>query len=217
MPFTGTGDTEKTARTRQRILENSFKLFAKRGIEAVTIPQVAKAAGVDRSLVYMYFPSKLDLAIAISAHVWGKFNLPHYEREGLETQTAAERYEFWLDSFLELWREHRDILRFNQFFNVFVTNEKMPAERMEPYTKVIGELEKRFHAVYELAKQDGTLRTDIPEQKIFSTTLHLMLAAATRYAVGLIYQGGEAEEELTALKEMLMQRYTNTQEVQERT
>ena len=62
--------------------------------------------------------------------------------------------------------------------------------------------------MYETAKQDGTLRTDIPEQKIFSTTLHLMLAAVTRYAVGLIYQGGEPEEELTALKEMLMQRYT---------
>ena len=37
-----------------------------------------------------------------------------------------------------------------------------------------------------------------------------MLAAATRYAVGLTYQGGEPEEELTALKEMLMERYTIT-------
>ena len=52
--------------------------------------------------------------------------------------------------------------------------------------------------------------TDVPEEEIFSTTLHLMLAAATRYAVGLIYQGGDPEEELTALKEMLMERYTIT-------
>ena len=210
MSLNAAADAAKVARTRQRIMEKGFELFAERGIEDVKVSEVAKAAGVDRSLVYIYFPSKLDLVIAISAHVWGKFILPHYDRKDIETQTAAKRYEFWLDSFLELWREHRDILRFNQFFNVFVTNEKMPAERMEPYTKVIGELEKRFHAVYETAKQDGTMRTDIPEQQIFSTTLHLMLAAATRYAVGLIYQGGDPEEELMALKEMLMERYTIT-------
>ena len=212
MSLNVTGNTTKTARTRQRIMEKSFELFAERGIEAVTVPELAKAAEVDRSLVYIYFPSKLDLAIAISGHVWKEFNQPHYERDGIGTQTAAERYEFWLDSFLELWHEHRDILRFNQFFNVFVMNEEISSERMEPYTSVIEELEKRFHGVYEQAKQDGTLRTDIPEQKIFSTTLHLMLAAATRYAVGLIYQGGEPEAELKALKEMLMQRYTVTGE-----
>lgn len=210
MSLNAASDAARVARTRQRIMEKGFELFAEHGIEGVKVSEVAKAAEVDRSLVYIYFPSKLDLVIAISAHVWEKFNLPHYERECLETQTAAERYEFWLDSFLELWREHRDLLRFNQFFNVFVMNEEMTPERMEPYTKVIGELEKQFHAVYETAKQDGTLRMDIPEQQIFSTTLHLMLAAATRYAVGLVYQGGEPEEELKALKEMLMERYTIT-------
>ena len=43
---------------------------------------------------------------------------------------------------------------------------------------------------------------------MFSTTLHLMLAAVTRYAVGLVYEGGtEPEKELTVLKEMLMGRY----------
>ena len=62
------------------------------------------------------------------------------------------------------------------------------------------ELETRFHEIYELAQADGTLRIDIPENEIFSTTLHLMLAAVTRYAVGLVYQGGsDPEKELMAL------------------
>ena len=51
---------------------------------------------------------------------------------------------------------------------------------------------------------------DVSEEKMFSTTLHLMLAAVTRYAVGLVYvpeNGFEPEKELLVLKEALLQKY----------
>ena len=43
---------------------------------------------------------------------------------------------------------------------------------------------------------------------IFSTTLHLMLAATTRYAVGLVYESREPGKELERLKGMLMREFT---------
>ena len=61
---------------------------------------------------------------------------------------------------------------------------------------------------------DGTMRQDIPARKIFVTSLHLMLAVATRFAVGLVYQPVSAmkpEEELLLLKQMLLTTFT-TQE-----
>ena len=70
---------------------------------------------------------------------------------------------------------------------------------------------ERFHLMYLRAEQDKTIRTDEPEEKMFSTTLHLMLAAVTRYAVGFIYipeKDFEPEEELEALKDMLLEKYT---------
>ena len=45
---------------------------------------------------------------------------------------------------------------------------------------------------------------------MFSTTLHLMLAAVTRYAIGLVYipeNGFDAEKELEKLKEAMLLRY----------
>ena len=69
----------------------------------------------------------------------------------------------------------RDLLRFNQFFNVYIQSENIE-----------------------------------PEEEMFSTTLHLMLAAVTRYAVGLVYipEGGfDAEKELEKQKEALLIRY----------
>ena len=64
--------------------------------------------------------------------------------------------------------------------------------------------------VYERAEQDHTIRTDESEEEMFSTTLHLMLAAVTRYSIGLVYipeNGSDAEKELEKLKEAMMLRY----------
>ena len=68
---------------------------------------------------------------------------------------------------------------------------------------MIDALRERFHAVYLKGERDKTLRTDIPEGKMFSATLHLMLAMVTRYAVGLVYDAGVApEEELLAMNRL---------------
>ena len=123
---------------------------------------------------------------------------------------AAERFAFYLESFLELYRKHSDLLRFNQFFNVYVRDEHVDAGTLQPYRDMIANLRERFHAMYLKAAQDKTLRTDVPEEEMFSTSLHLMLAAVTRYAVGLVYipeNVFDAEKELKALKEMLLDRY----------
>jgi hypothetical protein len=69
-----------------------------------------------------------------------------------------------------------------------------------------------FHGIYEKALSDGTLRTDIPENEIFTTTLHLMLAVITRYSVGLIYQNSNNEKELALQKTMLYSYYTSIKE-----
>lgn len=92
---------------------------------------------------------------------------------------------------------------------VYVANEKVSPQQMRPFTEVTEKLAERFHRIYDKARTDGTLRTDVPENEVFSGTLHLMLAAVTRYAVGLVYDSGvDPEKELTMLKEMLLDRYT---------
>ena len=116
-----------------------------------------------------------------------------------------------LDAFIDLYRHHKDILRFNQFFNVYVQNENIPEEQMKSYLDMIDMLKNRFHDVYEKGLRDRTLNTDYSEQSIFSSTMHIMLAAVTRYAVGLVYvmeDAPEPESELLLLKEMLMDKFT---------
>jgi len=51
----------KKQRTRQHIAETARELFAARGVEQVTVAEVARAAEVSAQTVFNYFPTKEDL------------------------------------------------------------------------------------------------------------------------------------------------------------
>ena len=204
-------DAIEMAAKNHRILENGFRIFAANTIEKVTMLDVAKAAGIAISSLYRYYSTKPKLVMAISTWAWDTYAK---ENERIETEaskpdrTAAEIFESYLDSFLDLYHNHRNLLRFNQFFNVYLVSEDISEEEMGPYLDMVRGLERRFGRIYQRAQQDGTLCTDISEKKMFSMTLHLMLAVVTRYAVGLVYnEESDAEEELRLQKDMLVRRF----------
>ena len=72
-----------------------------------------------------------------------------------------------------------------------------------------------FHELYQRGMKDGTLRADISEETMVSSSFHIMLAAVTRYAVGLVYvpeKGADPESELIMLEELLLSRYVQRTE-----
>ena len=162
--------------------------------------------------LYRHFDNKSALVIETAAWVWTKYIENARQRFApgeWEGMTAARQYAFFLDGFLELYRSRRDLLCFNQMFNVYVRAAEIDAETLGPYRDVMNMLRERYRGILQKAHEDGTLRTDMDEEVMFSTTLHLMLAAVTRYAVGLVYQGGsDPDEELVFLKELLLRRFT---------
>jgi hypothetical protein len=81
---------------------------------------------------------------------------------------------------------------------------------MKPYMRMIGAVAGWFHSIYVKAESDGTLRTDVSENTMFTSTIHIMLATVTRYAVGLVYvpdKEAGSEQELVMLKDMFLDRY----------
>ena len=197
----------------QNILETAFALFAERGIEPVRMPEVAEASGVARATLYRYFTTKLDLVIAVGTWKCEEYIEAHnasLPKEEIDRMTAAEYLRFYMDGFLDLYRNHSDLLRFNYNFNSYLRYEAGTSEQKAPYMNVVDNLGEMFHELYERGMRDGTLRTDIIEEAMFSSSFHIMLAAVTRYAVGLVYileKVTEPEEELIMLEELLLSRY----------
>lgn len=197
---------------KQLILETAFSLFSENTIEKITMTDVAKAVGVGVATVYRYFNTKQNLVLETGTWVWKKYLDKSIQTLEKRETTAAEEFEYHLSVFLELYRSHRNVLRFNQFFNVYIGKERhISREAMKHYISLVEDvLLPRFEAMILRAEKDHTMRTDIPAKEIMLTSLHLMLAAATRYAVGLVYfDGYDPEKELVVLKDMLMEKYTN--------
>ena len=195
------------------ILEESFKLFAKKGIEPVIMTEIASVCGVGRATLFRYFPSKTDLVIAIAIQKWTEF-IEWYgsllSPEETEKLTGAQYLKYYLDSFLELYRNHKDMLCFNYDFNSFVRNAEWSQEQKVQYEKVASSFGKIFHELYTRGMQDGTLNSAISEQTMYSSTFHIMLAAVTRYAVGLaVVFENEPERELVMLEEMMLSKFTD--------
>lgn len=209
-------EAEKAVR-RQRVMESGFRLFAERGIDQVTMPDIAEDSGVARPSLYRYFFTKVDLVIAIGTWKWEEYFLENARRvseEQLARMNAREHLQFYLDSFLDLYRNHRDVLRFNHYFNSYIEHEHATPEQMRPYTQMTEELIAGFHAVYEKALADGTVRTDMSEATMVSSVFHIMLAAVTRYAAGLAYvlEGTDQENELVLLRNALLREFTEGKE-----
>ena len=115
-------DAIEMADKNQRILQSAFNLFATNTIEKVKLTDVAEAANIGIASLYRYYPSKPELVLAVSIWAWDKFLKENPLPIGNESMTGAEEFEVHLNAFLDLYRVHKDLLRFNQFFNVYIPN-----------------------------------------------------------------------------------------------
>lgn len=183
-------DAKEMSAKRELMLEAGFKIFAENVIESVSMQDVAKACGLGIATLYRYFATKLEFVIAIGTRQWEDYYL---EIEGLykkldgENMNAVQEFEFYLDAYITLYKYHKNILRFNRNFDTYVRHAGATAEQMKPYNEAIKVFAKKFHTVYAKAEQDGTLKTDIPEEKLFISAMYTMLPVAAKYAEGLVY------------------------------
>jgi AcrR family transcriptional regulator len=113
--MTGTARAERAdaARNRERVLAAARRLFAERGVEAVTMDEVARAAGVAKGTVFHRFGDRAGLALAL---------LDEHERALQERilrgppplgpgAPPGERLRAFLSTLAELTFEHRHLLR----------------------------------------------------------------------------------------------------------
>jgi AcrR family transcriptional regulator len=54
-----------TAQRREQILKAALEVFSQKGFAAATVPEIAGAAGVAAGTIYLYYPSKRELFVAV--------------------------------------------------------------------------------------------------------------------------------------------------------
>ena len=205
-------ELEMTER-RNAILKEGFRLFEAKGIETTGMQEIANACHLGIATLYRYYKNKLDLVLDIGTRKWQEYFIrvkEAREKNNVKQMTAAAEMDFYLDFYLDLYRNHKDLLRFNSNFNSYVKHEGATVGQLKPYLKAIGTMAVLFHELYEKGKNDGTIRTDMPEEKMFASTTHIMLAVAVRYAQGLLYSAEnetDRSEEFNLLKNIILKEF----------
>src|SRR4051794_31377928 len=111
------GGNGSEAGPRERVLDHSYELFARRGIRDVGVDEVIQAAGVAKATLYRHFPSKNALVLAFlerREEIWTRgFVEAGAERRGA---TPEERLLAIFDVFDEWFR--REDFEACSFINV---------------------------------------------------------------------------------------------------
>jgi AcrR family transcriptional regulator len=205
-------DEIEMAAKRETMLDEGFRLFAESGIEPVSMLEIAKASGIGVATLYRYYNTKLALVLAIGTREWEKYSAKAKalrEENRADEMTAAGELSFYLDFYIDLYKNHKDLLKYNQNFNNYVQHEGATPEQLRPYLDAISNIGDMFYDLYEKGKRDGTIKTDMPADKAFAATSHIMLAVAVRYAQGLLYAENEENQtdEIALVKHMILQQF----------
>ena len=209
MPRNIERDKREADRRKNQLIEAGFRLFSQNGIETVSLQKVADAANVSPATMYKYFLTKEKLLIAISAKVWdevwqealGDPGTNHFEHF-----TAYQGIEFYADRMIALYKNRPEVLRFSGEYKTYMNRRgNMEDKQLREHLDVLKPMQLLFHGMYERAKVDGSIRTDIPEEEMFITSSITMLSMAERYAQGLVWLNDPKDDhtqELLHLKEI---------------
>lgn len=210
MPRNIEKDTQEEARRRKQILEAGFKLFSEQGIENVSMNAVAAAAGVGPTTLFKYYQTKEKLVVAISGMAWSAVWQNNYAETGLEgfaRLSAYEMIENYTDSMIALYQKQPALLRFSGNYKTFINRRHMKDEELKEHLDPLESIHTVFKIAYRRAQTDHSIRTDIPEDVLFTTIAIGMLAMAERYAQGIVWAGRGEEDhtrELRIAQEMIL-------------
>ena len=137
----GAGERERALRSdakasRKALVAAARKLFAERGPDALTIVEVAKSAGLNRSTAYQHFRSREELSQAVAEDFAIEL------RELLkEPRDLAGQIEF----FVHYFQEHPDIARLWMFH--LLAGQSRPREGWGDYIESLQQMAKSPHSL----------------------------------------------------------------------
>lgn len=210
MPRNIEKDAKEEQLRRKRLLEAGLRLCSVRGIENVSLQEIAEEAGVGVATLYNYYGNKVNLVNAISAYMWRNVweeNIKTVGADVLDSYNAYQRIEGYFDLMIHLYKAHPEILRFSSCYKTYMNQENAGKAEKNEHLDVVGPIASIFHTLYEKAQIDKSIRTDIDEHTMFTTLALTMLGMAERYAQGLVWARNDENDytkELMLLKDMML-------------
>lgn len=188
---------------RRLIAEEALELFLERSINAVTMSEVAAAAGVGEASLYRYFGKKQRLVVEAGVLLWQRASK---EFLILKDGSGFENLSAFYNTFLQVYIKHREFYNFIYEFDLYISSEAY-AETGE-YGEQLISFKEIFDDAYSKGVSDGSVRRlEKPDVFYFATTHALLnLCKKLSTAAELVHEDSliSKEEEIAQLIKLIL-------------
>jgi len=163
----------KKMAARTHILSTAIELFSRRGIDAVTIDEIAAAADVGKGTIYNYFTAKEDIVVAFMADLEARL-APAIARFRPGERPVDRALADYILVHFRLKEPH------HAFVRVFLAQMFADTARFLPYMVEMQKyVDPPLQSLFTALEERGALRAgiDLPQLILSFKTMHLGLTA----------------------------------------
>lgn len=179
---------EERAERMERIVNAAFLLFCRRGIEKVTLLDVAKEAGVGEATVYRYFTNKVQLVLDTMSILWVKIGssleVQAEELEGYDELSGYEQFKVQLDNCKNLYLKNKDYVLFSYEAKLYLLRNHVSLTKRQ-YDSLMEVIRDACIAALEKGRRDGSIQVQEDNEDLF----YAVWGAVRGYVVKIVIYG----------------------------
>ncbi len=180
---------------KERIVRSAIELFQKQGIHKTTVSHIVKRAEIAQGTFYLYFPSKLALMPAIAEEMVEVLVDKIKENIGDETDFPRQM-EKMIQAIFSVNKEYSELL-------ALIYSGLASTEHLKEWEMVYAPCYELVSDLIETAKQEGTIATQIPSERVAKLIIGLVESSAEQVYLYNYSDGTEIERQKEAVTQFL--------------
>ncbi len=161
------------------VLENIKELILEKGLNNLTITDIAKEIGIGEATIYRYFNTKVNLAIEVGIRLWEE--IFQELRNQINKDTGYENIEQFLTYFDYGFMNNNSIFSFLQQFDNLMITENVDKTLLIKYDDVLLKIKLIFDEYFDKGLKDNSI-IPIDRDIFYYTTTHMLLGICYRLA-----------------------------------
>ena len=171
-----------------RILESAFELFAEKGIDNVTMTDIAAKAEIGVASLYRYFETKEVIAVQTSIWAWERQKsiiLPQLLTDTFKNANGITQLSIIFSMFIQLYENQVKFLRYIYFFDSYAVRIKIEKERLGEYEKTIESTKTLIAASIAKGIDDKSINAKYKESQdvLYFTLMHTLFSSAQKLSL----------------------------------
>jgi AcrR family transcriptional regulator len=183
----------------ESVLDTIKNLMLTRGVDPLTISEIAKDIKIGEATIYRYFGTKLNLVIQVGISLWTDIFelLKQRKKETTGYQSIVSFFNF----FIEGYESKKEVFAFLDQFDALMIKEKAHKDDLLIYDQKLTEIKTIFDELFFQGLEDYSIKDNINRDSYYYTTTHMILGICKKLAShGHILPSDEFIEDISQIK-----------------